>query len=121
MADKDEQQTIAEDLVVTKYKMSGDIANRKYNLFFWMARVVFLRRPICSIDLPICRVRFFTMVTFFSIGALFWLRFCGFSQHGTCWSLILFGQARGVGVWPVSPLTLFDGILSVLLWLGGVD
>lgn len=30
MADKDEQQekTIAEDLVVTKYKMSGDIANR---------------------------------------------------------------------------------------------
>lgn len=31
MADKDEQQekTIAEDLVVTKYKMSGDIANSK--------------------------------------------------------------------------------------------
>ena len=31
MADKDEQQekTIAEDLVVTKYKMAGDISNRK--------------------------------------------------------------------------------------------
>lgn len=31
MADKDDQQekTIAEDLVVTKYKMAGDIANRK--------------------------------------------------------------------------------------------
>ena len=32
MADKDDQQekTIAEDLVVTKYKMAGDIANRKF-------------------------------------------------------------------------------------------
>ena len=32
MADKDEQEikTIAEDLVVTKYKMAGDIANRKF-------------------------------------------------------------------------------------------
>ena len=31
MADKDDQaeKTIAEDLVVTKYKMAGDIANRK--------------------------------------------------------------------------------------------
>lgn len=30
--DKDDQQekTIAEDLVVTKYKMAGDIANRKF-------------------------------------------------------------------------------------------
>lgn len=39
MADKDEQQekTIAEDLVVTKYKMAGDIANRKY-LIFWKSR-----------------------------------------------------------------------------------
>lgn len=34
MADKDEQpKTIAEDLVVTKYKMAGEIANRK--LFDW--------------------------------------------------------------------------------------
>ena len=33
MADKDDQaeKTIAEDLVVTKYKMAGDIANRKQN------------------------------------------------------------------------------------------
>lgn len=30
MADKDEnEKTIAEDLVVTKYKMAGDIVNRK--------------------------------------------------------------------------------------------
>ena len=31
MADKDDQQekTIAEDLVVTKYKMAGEISNRK--------------------------------------------------------------------------------------------
>lgn len=30
MSDNEEQeQTIAEDLVVTKYKMGGDIANRK--------------------------------------------------------------------------------------------
>ena len=30
MADKEEQaKTIAEDLVVTKYKMAGDIANRE--------------------------------------------------------------------------------------------
>ena len=35
MADKDDQQekTIAEDLVVTKYKMAGDIANRKQATF----------------------------------------------------------------------------------------
>lgn len=31
MADKDEtEKTIAEDLVVTKYKMAGDIVNREY-------------------------------------------------------------------------------------------
>jgi len=31
MADKEEsEKTIAEDLVVTKYKMAGDIVNRKY-------------------------------------------------------------------------------------------
>lgn len=33
MADKDkddQEKTIAEDLVVTKYKMAGDIANRKF-------------------------------------------------------------------------------------------
>lgn len=29
MSDDEPEQTIAEDLVVTKYKMSGDIANRK--------------------------------------------------------------------------------------------
>lgn len=29
MSDDEHEQTIAEDLVVTKYKMSGDIANRK--------------------------------------------------------------------------------------------
>lgn len=29
MADKDEEKTIAEDLVVTKYKMAGDIVNRE--------------------------------------------------------------------------------------------
>lgn len=27
--DEQQEQTIAEDLVVTKYKMGGDIANRK--------------------------------------------------------------------------------------------
>jgi hypothetical protein len=32
MAEKDEgEKTIAEDLVVTKYKMAGDIVNRKYS------------------------------------------------------------------------------------------
>lgn len=30
MADKDEEKTIAEDLVVTKYKMAGDIVNREF-------------------------------------------------------------------------------------------
>lgn len=30
MSDEEHEQTIAEDLVVTKYKMGGDIANRKY-------------------------------------------------------------------------------------------
>ncbi len=30
MSDEEQEQTIAEDLVVTKYKMGGDIANRKY-------------------------------------------------------------------------------------------
>lgn len=29
MSDEEHEQTIAEDLVVTKYKMGGDIANRK--------------------------------------------------------------------------------------------
>lgn len=29
MSDDEHEQTIAEDLVVTKYKMSGDIANRE--------------------------------------------------------------------------------------------
>lgn len=29
MSDDEHEQTIAEDLVVTKYKMGGDIANRK--------------------------------------------------------------------------------------------
>lgn len=29
MADKDDEKTIAEDLVVTKYKMAGDIVNRE--------------------------------------------------------------------------------------------
>lgn len=29
MSDDEQEQTIAEDLVVTKYKMGGDIANRK--------------------------------------------------------------------------------------------
>lgn len=29
MSDEEQEQTIAEDLVVTKYKMGGDIANRK--------------------------------------------------------------------------------------------
>lgn len=34
MADKDEsEKTIAEDLVVTKYKMAGDIVNRKFERF----------------------------------------------------------------------------------------
>lgn len=31
MSDEEQEQTIAEDLVVTKYKMGGDIANRKFN------------------------------------------------------------------------------------------
>lgn len=30
MSDEEQEQTIAEDLVVTKYKMGGDIANRKW-------------------------------------------------------------------------------------------
>lgn len=30
--DEQQEQTIAEDLVVTKYKMGGDIANREYGL-----------------------------------------------------------------------------------------
>lgn len=30
MSDEEQEQTIAEDLVVTKYKMGGDIANRKF-------------------------------------------------------------------------------------------
>lgn len=30
MGDHDEEHTIAEDLVVTKYKMAGEIVNRKY-------------------------------------------------------------------------------------------
>lgn len=30
MSDDEQEQTIAEDLVVTKYKMGGDIANREY-------------------------------------------------------------------------------------------
>lgn len=29
--DEQQEQTIAEDLVVTKYKMGGDIANRKWS------------------------------------------------------------------------------------------
>lgn len=29
MSDEEQEQTIAEDLVVTKYKMGGDIANRE--------------------------------------------------------------------------------------------
>lgn len=29
MSDDEHEQTIAEDIVVTKYKMGGDIANRK--------------------------------------------------------------------------------------------
>ena len=34
MADKDDnEKTIAEDLVVTKYKMAGDIVNREYLKF----------------------------------------------------------------------------------------
>lgn len=34
MADKDEtEKTIAEDLVVTKYKMAGEIVNRKYKYY----------------------------------------------------------------------------------------
>lgn len=32
MSDDEQEQTIAEDLVVTKYKMSGDIANRELTL-----------------------------------------------------------------------------------------
>ena len=32
----DEEPTIAEDVVVTKYKMGGDMANSKYSLVcFW--------------------------------------------------------------------------------------
>lgn len=31
MSEEEQEQTIAEDLVVTKYKMGGDIANRKLN------------------------------------------------------------------------------------------
>lgn len=31
MSDEEHEQTIAEDLVVTKYKMGGDIANREYS------------------------------------------------------------------------------------------
>lgn len=35
MADKDEnEKTIAEDLVVTKYKMAGDIVNRELRSSF---------------------------------------------------------------------------------------
>lgn len=30
--DEQQEQTIAEDLVVTKYKMGGDIANRKFRV-----------------------------------------------------------------------------------------
>jgi len=31
MSDEEQEQTVADDLVVTKYKMGGDIANRKFN------------------------------------------------------------------------------------------
>ena len=37
MADKDkddQEKTIAEDLVVTKYKMAGEIANRKFQYIY---------------------------------------------------------------------------------------
>lgn len=35
MADKEkEEKTIAEDLVVTKYKLAGEIVNRKLYFFF---------------------------------------------------------------------------------------
>lgn len=30
--DEQQEQTIAEDLVVTKYKMGGDIANREFDV-----------------------------------------------------------------------------------------
>lgn len=30
--DKDVEKTIAEDLVVTKYKMAGEIVNREFNI-----------------------------------------------------------------------------------------
>lgn len=45
MADKDEsEKTIAEDLVVTKYKMAGDIVNRKLPLKWYNEnKVLFLR------------------------------------------------------------------------------
>ena len=41
MSDEEQEQTIAEDLVVTKYKMGGDIANRKFmemNICDWIRR-----------------------------------------------------------------------------------
>lgn len=34
--DKDVEKTIAEDLVVTKYKMAGDIVNREWNYAVYM-------------------------------------------------------------------------------------
>lgn len=38
MSDDEQEQTIAEDLVVTKYKMGGDIANREFlRITVWMS------------------------------------------------------------------------------------
>ena len=51
MADKEEsEKTIAEDLVVTKYKMAGDIVNRKYSIknIFIIIRNMF----ICTLLSP---------------------------------------------------------------------
>lgn len=62
MADKgvesgeEEEPTIAEDVVVTKYKMAGDMANSKYKKYFF-PRHIFVRKTYELNDLivPVLR------------------------------------------------------------------
>uniref|UniRef100_A0A8C6LT34 Proliferation-associated 2G4, a n=1 Tax=Nothobranchius furzeri TaxID=105023 RepID=A0A8C6LT34_NOTFU len=49
MSDEEQEQTIAEDLVVTKYKMGGDIANRK------LRKIIEAAKPGVSV-LSLCEV-----------------------------------------------------------------
>ena len=73
----DEEPTIAEDVVVTKYKMAGDMANRMSSYSLLLEHTVFIEvfprsahshTLCCCIDVPFCPVslRYFFLLPFTS-------------------------------------------------------